>query len=477
MDLVKGYVFSILYGIVCIALGLIAYKLGMPKKYSRKVVHILVGFEWLILYHYMGAGLHFLIVCLAFTSLLAVTYFKKLMPMISSDSDNAPGTVYYGVAMSIMAIICLFVPKMIIPFGIGVFATSVGDGFAGVFGQLIKKYNPKIYGNKTLFGSLFNLLFSAIGALIFSAAFDLELKIWQCALIGLFAAGIELIVGYGLDNVLITVGVSLFSYALIYYPIINIFILPIVLTPFVIAVVVEKKVLTLYGLILAILLDFIVSFVFGNFGFVLLLSFLFLSVVADKFKKHAKKSETGDKVDSSRSAIQVLANGLAPAFMALAYALTLKDFFIAAYVAALAEALSDTFASGFGAFSNKTFDIFKMRSIKKGISGGMSLIGTLSSILGAFIISLIAYLFGAVDLKLFLICALAGIIGAFFDSFLGSVFQIKYKCKKCAEIIEKPVHCGKMADRYSGFEFFDNDVVNLFSSFFAAILALIFVLI
>ena len=101
--IVKGYIFGILYALACIALALFAYKLGMPKKYTRKLVHILVGFEWVILSHYMGATYHFLIVCIFFLLLLALSHFKQLMPMISSDGDNAPGTVYYAVAMTVMA--------------------------------------------------------------------------------------------------------------------------------------------------------------------------------------------------------------------------------------------------------------------------------------------------------------------------------------------------------------------------------------
>ena len=92
--IIKGYIFSLVYGVICLLLGLFAYKLGVPKKYSRKIVHILVGFEWFILYRYMGTEIHFLIVCLIFTVLLAISYFLKLMPSMSSDSDNAPGTVY-----------------------------------------------------------------------------------------------------------------------------------------------------------------------------------------------------------------------------------------------------------------------------------------------------------------------------------------------------------------------------------------------
>ena len=43
--IIKGYLFSILYGIVCLGISLVLYKLGLDKKYTRKAVHILVGFE------------------------------------------------------------------------------------------------------------------------------------------------------------------------------------------------------------------------------------------------------------------------------------------------------------------------------------------------------------------------------------------------------------------------------------------------
>ena len=123
----KGYLFALLYGIICLGIALVAYKVGLPKKYSRKLVHILVGFEWVILYRYVGVSYHFLIVCLIFTALLLVSHLKKLMPMISSESDNSPGTVYYGVAMSIMATVSLFSHEMIIPFGIGVVVGMIGS--------------------------------------------------------------------------------------------------------------------------------------------------------------------------------------------------------------------------------------------------------------------------------------------------------------------------------------------------------------
>ena len=88
-----GYLSGAAYGAVCLLIALIAYRLGLPKKYTRKIVHVLVGFEWVILNAFFGSSVHFLIVCLGFTLMLLVSYGRRLLPMISSENENAPGTV------------------------------------------------------------------------------------------------------------------------------------------------------------------------------------------------------------------------------------------------------------------------------------------------------------------------------------------------------------------------------------------------
>jgi len=470
--ILKGYLFGVLYAFLCIGISLLAYKLGMPKKYTRKLVHIFVGFEWVILSHYHGASFHFLIVCLFFLVVLALSHFLKLMPMMSSDSENAPGTVYYAVAMSIMAVICLFEPRMLLPFGIGVFCTSFGDGLAGVVGQLITKGNPKVYGDKTLFGMIANLIFSLGSALLLSHFYSMGLNFWQCLLIALLSVGLEVITGFGFDNITTTLGTAFLAYAFMYIPAVDNLIVPIILTPVVIAAVNSRKILTRSALFAAIVLDIVVSLTLGNFGFVLLLSFLALSVIADKIKKLRKKDDDITARSSEmRDIIQVLANGLVPGIFALMFSITLDNIFIVGYIAALAEALADTVASGIGVFSKTTFDLFKMKKCEQGISGGMSVIGTLGSVLGAFVIGLIALAFGVVNLPLMLIAVGAAFLGAVFDSMLGSLVQVKFKCTVCGKITEKGIHCSKPTVKHSGFYFFDNDIVNLFSGAFSAILA------
>ena len=471
--ILKGYLFSVLYALACLLIAFVAYKLGASKKITRKIVHILVGFEWVILYHFMGAGIHFLAVCIAFLLMLAVVYWKRLMPMISSDGDNAPGTVYYAVAMTIMAIITLFVEEMILPFGIGVFCTSIGDGFAGVVGQgLSHRANPKIYGNKTFYGTLTNFIVCVMVVAVMNSIFGLGLLWWHIISVAFFAVELELFTGHGLDNITVTLGSSLLSFAFINLDSINGYVMPILITPLVIAFSHTKNALTKGGIIAALILDVVISVSLGNFGFIILLAFFAFGVLVDKIKKRYDKARQNiEKKGTKRDAVQVLANATIPAISAVLYFIFKEQIFVVAFVASLAEALADTVASGIGAFSRSTFDPFRMRKCEKGISGGMSILGTLASILGATIISALALAFGRITLTESLIILIAGFLGGVFDSMLGSLLQVKYKCIVCGKILEREEHCGERTHKYSGLSFVTNDTVNLLGTLFSAVIA------
>ncbi len=469
--ILKGYLFSILYGVICLAFAAVLHKVGVAKRITRKVVHILVGFEWVILYHFVGASYHFLAVCLAFLVLLTVVYKKRLMPMIESEGDNAPGTVYYAVAMSIMAALTLFVPKMILPFGIGVFCTSLGDGLAGLVGQSIPtKLNPKVFGEKSLAGAVVNL-FTCFGvAMFFSARFGMELSAFECVAIAVLALELELFAVRGLDNVTITLGTSLLAFAFCNFGEIDNYIIPILLTPALVAFVQKKRALDAGGILAAIILDVAVSLSLGNDGFLILLSFLIGGLITDKIKKKADKTGQSER----RNFVQVVSNGGVGAIFALAFLITKQDAFVVGFCASFAEALADTAASGIGAFSKNTLDPFRMKKCECGLSGGMSLVGTLASVLGALVITLISVALGAVNLFGAVVIVTAGVAGCIFDSFLGSLFQVKYICTSCKKITEKKTHCGEKTAYYRGIKFVDNNLVNFLGTLFAALLASVF---
>lgn len=469
----KGYLFSLLYGVLCLAVAFLAYKLGMPKKYTRKLVHICIGFEWVILYHFFGSTIHFFIVCMAFTALLAVSHAKNLAPMISSDSDNAPGTVYYGLAMSFMSLVAYLLPPFAPFFGIGVFCTSVGDGVAGIVGQLVRRRNPVIYGNKTLLGFLCIFIASFAVPLLFARLFALPLSLFDCVLIAFLSATIELISSHGFDNITVTFASGFFSYMLVVMPTASQYIVPIVLTPVIIALVLKKQALTPVATLFAVILDVVVSLVFGNFGFLLLLAFFVGSIIVDKIKAARRRDDGISEKGDHRDGIQVIANGLPALLMVLFYSFSFARPFLVAYVAALAEALADTVASGIGSFSRRTFDPFRRRRCESGLSGGMSLLGTAASLVASLALSFLACAFGMMGWRLALVSASAAFLGSLFDSLLGSLVQVKYRCPLCGSVTERTSHCGARTAKVSGFYFFDNDVVNLFSGLFASLVALV----
>ena len=121
--------------------------------------------------------------------------------------------------------------------------------------------------------------------------------------------------------------------------------------------------------------------------------------------------------------------------------------------------------------SKSTFDPFRLQRCEAGISGGMSLIGTLFSLLAAILISLIGLAYGVLGLELCILAAICAFLGGIFDSFLGSIMQRKNKCAVCGKITERDEHCGAPTERHSGLSFVDNDIVNLLSGIFSAVLA------
>jgi uncharacterized protein (TIGR00297 family) len=467
--IIKGYILSLLYGFLCIAISAVVHKAGIKAEYTRKITHILVGFEWFILNHYFGASSHFLIVCLIFTLVILMMHKTKFVPAISSDRENSIGTIYYCIAMSGMAALVLFVPEMMRAFGIGVLCTSLGDGFAGLFGR-IKKYNRKIYGSKTLFGSLACFVFCLLSVFLFVEAFALSIKWYLAIVIALFATEIELFAKKGIDNITVTFGASILSFIFASYPNDSInFVLPLLVTIPMIAFVYHKKALTKWGILAAVVLDISVSIAFGNVGFLILCTFFLGSLVADKIKKQ-KKSEF-----ECRGAKQVLANGFLGIVFAIIYLNFPHKIWLVAFLAAFAEAFADTVSSGIGSRAKNAFDPFKFKSVEKGTSGGMSILGTSSALLASCIIASLSLAFYEITFIDAIIISLAGFSASVFDSFLGSLIQAKYECSVCGKTVEESIHCGKSAKKTSGISFVDNNVVNLLSTAFSSALAILMI--
>lgn len=174
----------------------------------------------------------------------------------------------------------------------------------------------------------------------------------------------------------------------------------------------------------------------------------------------------------SRKISQLLANGGCGTVVAALYMLTNQDIFSVAFAAAIAEALCDSTASAIGTrVRGKCIDICSFQPIESGISGGVSVAGTMGCVVSALVVALLSLVFRLADISSMLIVFFSGIAGCFFDSYLGAKWQRKYRCKVCGAITEEGYHCGRKAELHSGSKYIDNDAVNFLSNTFSACIA------
>ncbi|MBO4407223.1 MAG: hypothetical protein J5849_05930 [Clostridia bacterium] len=109
--------------------------------------------------------------------------------------------------------------RFLILYGIALLSLSLGDGFAPIFGG-IKKGNRKLYGGKSLYGTLTVFLFSYLTAVLmllspFPAAFGSPslARILLAGLAGALAASLlELFSKKGLDNIFMPLGMGTVLY-------------------------------------------------------------------------------------------------------------------------------------------------------------------------------------------------------------------------------------------------------------------------
>ncbi|MBQ4066127.1 MAG: hypothetical protein IJD22_00655 [Clostridia bacterium] len=210
--ILSGYLlaYAYLFGVI-LFIGALQKIFRFDVEISRKVIHFLIGFVWLILYRYHAGTWHFLVVPVSFVIINYASYKLKIFKMFErEDEKNHYGTVFYAISMTAMSALSLVWPETLIPYGIAVFCLSFGDAAAALCGGYIKKGNIKITREKSLFGTLGAIVFSIVGILLFMLILPAPLQLWQIIVLGV-AAGLLELVGHGLDNFSLPFGVVLLS--------------------------------------------------------------------------------------------------------------------------------------------------------------------------------------------------------------------------------------------------------------------------
>lgn len=233
-----------------------------------------------------------------------------------------------------------------------------------------------------------------------------------------------------------------------------------------------KKALTKSGLLLAWVFSLVICYFGGIVAFVVLAATFIFTVLAGKLSGKIG-TEIGlrlHKKTGQRDAIQILCNVLTGTIMIVLYAITKHEVFLWAYGGAMAASLADSMASEIGVLSSRQpRDILRFTPVEKGMSGGITILGLSSSLLGAIIISLLCSMFPNQDFPIVFDIAAAGFFAALCDSIIGSAFQVKYRCCICGTISEKPQHCCTACIPVCGFSFVTNDTVNIINNIIGAL--------
>ncbi|MFW8054311.1 DUF92 domain-containing protein [Vagococcus fluvialis] len=177
---------------------------------------------------------------------------------------------------------------------------------------------------------------------------------------------------------------------------------------------------------------------------------------------------------SARDSFQILANTLPATLCIITYLSTNNTTFVLGYLASTAAASADTWASELGILSKrKTFDLKSFKPVPKGISGGVSFLGTLASLAASCCIVFVFYFFNfikpiPIDSKQYLIIIIIGFSGSLIDSFIGSFFQGLFRDNN-QELTDKKEH----NQLVKGFTWLNNDGVNIITNLIITTLALI----
>jgi len=198
----------------------------------------------------------------------------------------------------------------------------------------------------------------------------------------------------------------------------------------------------------------------GLSGACVLLAFFVSSVGLSRVDK-ARKRATLVEVDKTgaRDAAQVFANGGIAAVCALG-AIVFDARFAIAFAGAFATAAADTWATEIGTLVKRPpRSILTFKPVAAGLSGGVTLAGTLASVAGALVVAAAAL---SLSPHAFVAVAAGGIVGALADSLLGASVQALRWCPRCERATEREPHsCGTVTQPLRGIAWLGNDAVNL----------------
>ena len=368
MENLIGLGVSLAYVLAVLGASSLAARRGASSEATRKFVHIALGGWWLIAARFFDSPLWAAALPAAFILVNAFAYRRQKLSFMGRDGgEDTPGTVYYAVSLTALALFSFGIGASYVG-ALGFFCMAFGDGFAAVLG---KRFGRRVLVGccgKTLVGSATMLAvsfascavvlmapppFGAGGILgapggAFAPLGSLAASLLAAALLAAVAAAIEAFSVEGLDNLFVPLGVSalyavLFLPAAAYTPALA----GLLLSGAVALASFRLRLLTVAGGLGAVAVGTL-AFAIGGWPLWLLLMWFFgSSNVASKLMARSAVKRNGGatasrKHSGPRTLRQVLANSVPFLACALAYTATGEPWLLLLASGALAASTADT---------------------------------------------------------------------------------------------------------------------------------------
>ena len=440
---------------------------------TRKFLHFSTGLLLIFSPYLFDSNLIPIILSILFTIINLIFIKYNIFKSIHYTKNKNYGTFFYPIAYLIL---CLFWWEKTLVFQLSLTILTVSDSAASIIGNILpnSKHYILLRDKKSVNGTITMALSSFIlvyFGLLFSKDLNQEMILSNLLFISFFVSLIstfsEAISINGSDNLSVPI-FSAISIDLAQKIILENFIIQTISFVCFLGILcylfTKIRILKKDGAFAAFLIG-IILFSIGKWEFLIPISIFFLtSSILSKISSYFLNKK---KKESNRNLTQVLSNGSIPLLLSFIWFYTSMELFFYSFLASISAVNSDTWATEIGSLSNKKpVNSINFKKIKKGESGGITLLGIIGGIGGAFIISIFSIEYG----KIFIIISVSGFLACYFDSILGSTLQGKYKCKKCGQNNEIGFHCNQSSELISGIEIFSNNLVNFLCSAFGGII-------
>lgn len=395
--------------------------------YARKVLHILA----------ISACAHavsittseiihsFILLIGGFSVVLTFAVWKGFF---KTDGRRSWGIAYFP---WVLLLLLLIFPNQLKIISVAFYVLAFSDGLSAIIGRWFDdRWGSTFFPNEIRWGSDAKTL---VGSLVFVLSSWVILMIFYpqspvfCLLIwALTMASIELISSSGSDNLTVPLWVFFTQPILMNFQLeTSVVVIGLLLA----GIIYRFKWLTLSGIVFAAILALL--FLIEDAPLYILFTFLILGSLASRLNRQKTLSTSESKSSKPRDAFQVMANGGISVLILLFFGgyFELRDLLI---YFSISVALADTFSSEFGVFfGGRTFSLIQWKEVPRGLSGGVSLAGTVAGLVGALLVGLLSYIFGnwsgGSGTFASVIISTVGFWGMLIDSIIGELFQSKYK--------------------------------------------------